>query len=170
MMNNYLNRPRRKAWIGAAIGAAVGLGSAIFGASKQKKAQEQQMLLQRNTELRNTGLTSASNLTQAFANADDRDKEFQQRFLRYGGRRKAKWGAEDTNALISSLGSAGSNIATAMIGQAQQKANYVNAVNPLTSDNENEAIYDSAARSEALNDYYRTATLRCGGGLKMRRK
>ena len=170
MMNNYLNRPRRKAWIGAAIGAAVGLGSAIFGASKQKKAQEKQMLLQRNTELRNTGLTSASNLTQAFANADDRDREFQQRFLRYGGRRKAKWGAEDTNALISSLGSAGANMATAMIGQAQQKANYVNAVNPLTSDNENEAVYDSAGRSEALNDYYRTATLRCGGGLIMRRR
>ena len=169
MMNNYFNRPRRKAWIGAAIGAAVGLGSAIFGANQQKKAQEQQMLLQRNTELRNTGLTSASNLTQAFANADDRDREFQQRFLRYGGRRKAKWGAEDTNALISSLGSAGSNIATAMIGQAQQKANYVNAVNPLTSDNENEAVYDSAARSEALNDYYRTATLRCGGVKRGRR-
>ena len=50
MMNNYFNRPRRKAWIGAAIGAAVGLGSAIFGANQQKKAQEQQMLLQRNTE------------------------------------------------------------------------------------------------------------------------
>ena len=70
MLNNYLNRPRKKAWIGTAIGAAVGIGSAIFGASKQKKAQEQQYALQRNMQLRNTGLTSAANLTQAYANAD----------------------------------------------------------------------------------------------------
>ena len=98
MMNNYLNRPRRKAWIGAAIGAAVGIGSAIFGASKQKKAQEQQYALQRNMESRNTGLTSAANLTQAYANADELDKEFRNRFMRYGGRKKAAWGAEDTAA------------------------------------------------------------------------
>lgn len=163
MLNNYLNRPRKKAWIGAAIGAAVGIGSAIFSASKQKKAQEQQYALQRNMQLRNTGLTSAANLTQAYANADELDEEFRNRFLRYGGRRKAAWGAEDTTALINSLGSAGSNIATSMIGQAQQRANYINAINPLISKKEDEAVYDSAARSNFLNNYYRTAALRMGG-------
>lgn len=163
MLNNYLNRPRKKAWIGAAIGAAVGIGSAIFGASRQKKAQEQQYALQRNMQLRNTGLTSAANLTQAYANADELDEEFRNRFLRYGGRRKAAWGAGDTTALINSLGSAGSNIATAMIGQASQRANYINAINPLTSKKEDEAVYDSAARSNFLNNYYRTAALRMGG-------
>lgn len=203
MLNNYLNRPRKKAWIGAAIGAAVGIGSAIFGASKQKKAQEQQYRLQRNMELRNTGLTSAANLTQTYANADELDEEFRNRFYRYGGRKKAmfgdyipnyaaptvesyayklggrkhfenggsnswKWSNSDTSALINGLGSAGSNIATAIIGQAQQRANYVNAINPLTSKKEDEAIYDSAARSEFLNNYYRTATMRLGGRYKRR--
>ena len=170
MLNNYFNRPRKKAWIGAAIGAAVGIGSAIFGASKQKKAQEQQMRLQRNMESRNTGLTSAANLTQVYANADELDKEFRSRFMRMGGRKKCAWGAEDTTALINSLGSAGSNIATNIIGQAQQRANYINAINPLTSDKkDNEAVYDSAARSNFLDNYYRTNALRCGG-VKLRRK
>ena len=180
MLNNYLNRPRKKAWLGAAIGAAVGIGSSIFGASRQKKAQEQQYALQRNMEIRNTGLTSAANLTQAYANADELNEEFRNRFLRYGGRRKAetgtqtdtggwKWSDSDTSALISGLSSAGSNIATAMIGQAQQRANYVNAINPLTSKKEDEAVYDSAARSNFLNNYYRTAALRMGGCRQSRR-
>lgn len=170
MMNNYFIRPRQKAWLGAAISGAIGIGSAIFGASKQKKAQEQQYALQRNTELRNTGLTSAANMNQSFANADELDKEFRDRFLRYGGRRKAeggggfKWSAGDTDALISGLGSAGSSLATSFIGQASQRANYINAINPMVSDKkDNEATYDSAARSNFLNNYYRTATLRMGG-------
>ena len=163
MLNNYFNRPRKKAWIGAAIGAAVGIGSAIFGASRQKKAQEQQYAMQREAEARNTGLTSAANLTQAYANSDELDKEFRSRFMRMGGRKKCGWGAEDTTALINSLGSAGSNIATSIIGQAQQRANYINAVNPLISDKKDNAAYDSAARSEFLNNYYRTSMMRCGG-------
>lgn len=170
MLQNYLNRPRKKAWIGAAIGAAVGIGSAIFGASQQKKAQEQQFRLQRNMEVRNAGLTSAANLNRVFANADELDKEFRNRFLRCGGRRKAedgggfKWSSSDTDALISGLGSAGSSFVTALVGQAQQRANYVNAINPLISDKkDNEAVYDSAARSNFLNNYYRTAAMRMGG-------
>lgn len=176
MLNNYFNRPRKKAWIGAAIGAAVGIGSSIFGASRQKKAQEQQFRLQRNMELRNTGLTSAANLNQTFANANELDEEFKNRFLRCGGRVKAedgggfKWSSSDTDALISGLGDAGSNIATALVGQASQKANYINAINPLISDKkDNEAVYDSAARSNFLDNYYRTSALRYGG-VKMRRR
>ena len=179
MLNNYLNRPRKKAWIGAAIGAAVGIGSAIFGASRQKKAQEKQYALQLNTQHRNTGLTSAANLTQTFANANERDEEFRSRFP-YGGRRKAeagtessggglKWSAADTDSLISGLGSTGSNLATSLVGQAQQQGIYPSAIKPLTSnDKDNEAVYDSAARSEFLNNYYRTATMRLGGRHKRR--
>ena len=163
MLNNYFNRPRKKAWIGAAIGAAVGIGSAIFGASRQKKAQEQQYAMQRNTELRNTGLTSAANLTQAYANADELDKEFRSRFMRMGGRKKCAWGAEDTTALINGLGSAGSSIVSSIIGNAQQKAVYPDAIKPITNDRKDDAAYDSAARSEFLNNYYRTSMMRCGG-------
>lgn len=163
MLNNYFNRPRKKAWIGAAIGAAVGIGSTIFGASRQKRLQEQQYAMQRAAEARNTGLTSAANLTQAYANADELDREFKSRFMRMGGRKKCAWGAEDTTALISSLDSAGSNIATSIIGNAQQKAAYPGAVKPITNDKKDDVVYDSAARSEFLNNYYRTSMMRCGG-------
>ena len=170
MWNDYLNRPRRKAFIGSIVSGVLGVGTSIFGALKQKEAQKDQYRLQRNAELRNTGLTSAANLTRTFANADELDEEFKNRFLRCGGRRKAedgggfKWSNSDTDALISSLGSAGSSFATSLIGQAQQRANYINAINPLMSDKkDNEAVYDSAARSSFLNNYYRTAALRMGG-------
>lgn len=170
MWNDYLNRPRRKAFIGSIISGVLGVGSSIFGALKQKEAQRDQYRLQRNMELRNTGLTSAANLNRTFSNADELDEEFRNRFLRCGGRRKAenggdwKWSSSDTDALISSLGSAGSNVATALVGQASQRANYINAINPLMSDKkDNEAVYDSAARSSFLDNYYRTAALRMGG-------
>lgn len=182
MLNNYLSRPRKKAWVGAAIGAGVGVLTSLFGASRKKAAQEQTFRLQRNTELRNVGLTSAANLTRTFANADELDEEFRNRFYRCGGRKKAeagtesrgggwKWSDSDTSALISGLGSAGSSFVTSLVGQAQQRANYINSINPLTSDKkDNEAVYDSAARTDFLNNYYRTANLRCGGSRKLGRR
>ena len=171
MLKSYTNRPRRKAWIGAAVGALVGVGSALFGASKQKQAQKQQQFLQRNMEKRNAGLTSAINLTQAYSNSDELDEEFRNRFLSYGGRRKAAWGAEDTSALISGLGSAGQTLASTL-AIAQQKAAYANSIKPIVNDNkdDNDAVYDSAARTDFLNNYYRTNALRMGGmGKKLRR-
>lgn len=173
MLNNYLNRPRRKAWIGAAIGAAVGIGSTLFGASKQKKAQEEQFKLQQAMEARNTGLTSAANMTQAYANADELAKEFRSRFMRMGGRKKCEgggWTSADTESLINSLGSAGSNLATSIVGKAQQNAIYPSAVKPIVSTDKTDAVYDSANRSQMLNDYYRVSSLRCGGGRKMGRR
>lgn len=163
MLNNYFNRPRKKAWVGTAIGLGVNLLGSFFGANAQKKAQERQYALQRAAEARNTGLTSAANLTQAYANADELDKEFRSRFMRMGGRKKCAWGAEDTTALINGLGNAGSSIVTSIIGNAQQRANYVNAIKPITNDRKDDATYDSAARSEFLNNYYRTSMMRCGG-------
>lgn len=163
MLNNYFNRPRKKAWVGTAIGLGVNLLGSFFGANAQKKAQERQYALQRAAEARNTGLTSAANLTQAYANADELDREFKSRFMRMGGRKKCAWGAEDTTALINSFGNAGSSIVTSIIGQAQQKAAYPGAIKPITNDRKDDVAYDSAARSEFLNNYYRTSMMRCGG-------
>lgn len=165
MLNNY---KRRKAFLGAAISAIAGLTASAISASGQKKAQEQQYALQRQSEAINRSFTSSANLTQAFANADELDKEFRGRFLSYGGRRKAAWGKADTTALINSLGNVGSNIATSIIGNAQQQIAYPTAMKPIVDDKDNEAVYDSAARSEFLNNYYRTATLRMGGRHKRR--
>lgn len=173
MLKRYINIPRRRAWLGAAIGAAVGIGSTLFGASKQKKAQEQQYALQRNAQERNIGLQSAANLTQAYANSDEVDREFRNRFLLYGGRRKAKggleWTVDDTSALIGSLGSAGSNFVNSMIGQAAAVGFNPQAIRTFGKDLDDEqVVYDSAARNDFLNNYYRTANLRCGGK-RMRR-
>lgn len=217
MLNTYLNRPRKKAWIGAAIGAAVGIGSAIFGANQQRKAQQKQFNLQRNTQAREAGLQSAANLTQAFANYDELDREFQDRFFLYGGRKKAelgteeenkdenkttddnnsstdsssnndasndstidvdyssggglKWSNADTNAIIGSVGNAVGNIAGTLIRNNVHRSGEI--FNPIKASirpkQANEAIYDSAARSEFLNNYYRTATMRLGGNKRSRR-
>ena len=95
-------------------------------------------------EVRNTGLTSAANMTQAYANADELAKEFRSKFKRMGGRKKCEgggWTNNDTEALISSLGSAGSNLATTLVGRAQQNGIYPSAVKPVVSNNENTAVY-----------------------------
>lgn len=167
MLNNY---KRRKAFLGAAIGAIVGIAGSAISANKQKKMQEQQYALQRQSEAINKGVTSAANLTQAFANANEEDKTFRNRFFLYGGRRKAAWGAADTTELINSLGSIGSNIATSIVGNAQQQIAYPTAMKPVVGDDKDDkAVYDSAARSEFLNNYYRTATMRLGGSKRSRR-
>ena len=200
MLNNYLNRPRKKAWIGAAIGAAASIGSAIFGASQQRKAQQKQLALQRNTQAREAGIQSAMNLTQAYANYDELDEEFRNRFLRYGGRRKAKagtekktddnsssdsnnssdnsgsssgggfsfdyeWSNEDTNDIISGVGSAVGDIASSLIRNNVSRSG--ETFTPIKVNGRkvgsNNAVYDSAARSQFLNNYYKTATMRMGG-------
>lgn len=200
MLNNYLNRPRNKAWLGAAIGAAVGLGSTIFGAITSKNAQAKQYALQRNMEARNAGITGAGNLTQAYANSDELDKEFRNRFLRYGGRRKAEagteektddnsssdsnnssdnsgsssgggfsfdyeWSNQDTNDIISGVGSAVGDIASSLIRNNVRRNG--ETFTPIKVNGRkvgsNDAVYDSAARSQFLNNYYKTATMRMGG-------
>ena len=195
--NDYFKRPRKKAWIGTAISTAAGIGSSIFGAIQQRKAQQRQFNLQQNTQAREVGLQSAANLTQAYANYDELDKEFQNRFLRYGGRRKAelgteektepeeietettevktpeieteggngyKWSNSDTSSIISGIGSAVGNIAGSIIGNNVNRSRRVFnpiKINPVNRNNE--AVYDSAARSNVLNNYYKVATLRAGG-------
>lgn len=188
--NNYFARPRKKAWIGAAISAGVGLGSSIFGAIQQRKAQQKQFNLQQNTQAHQAGLQSAANLTQAYANYDELEKEFQNRFLRYGGRRKAelgteepketkveeppkvdvgggngyKWSSNDTSDIISGVGSAVGNIASSLINNNVNRSSRIfTPIKVNTASSNNEAVYDSAARSSFLNDYYKINTMRCGG-------
>lgn len=163
MLKNYLHRARKKAFLGAAlaIGSAV---AGMYGASKQKKAQEEQYALQRMNEARNVGYQSAANLTKAFANADELDKEFQNRFFLYGGRKKANFGTE----LITGLANIVGNNASAIVGPAVQKGFVPTALNPIINNDKNDVSYDSAARSNFLNNYYRTVALRLGGSKRCR--
>lgn len=164
MIYNY--KPRRKAWLGAAIGAAVGIGSSLFGAYSQKEAQKKQMLIQKNMERLNTGVQGAKNLTEAYANNDELQREFRNRFLRCGGRRRFegggtdnassasngfKWTSEDTNSLISGLGGAGSSIASTLVGTAMMKGFNPTAIDTVKREIDNEAMYDSASRNNIFN-------------------
>lgn len=167
MMNNFIYRPRRKAWLGTAITTAISLGSSLLGASAKKRAQEEQYRLQAQAQARQTAYQSAQNLNQSYANAGDLNEEFQNRFLRYGGRRKAKWGTADTTALISALGNAGSNIGTAMIGQAVQQGFNPTAFKPLSIKTDDEAVYDSASRKNIFNN--QPIVYRLGGCRRTRR-
>lgn len=199
MLSNYLNRPRKKAWIGAAISAGVGIASSIFGASAQKRAQQKQFNLQQNNQAREAGLQSAANLTKTFANYNELNQEFQNRFLRYGGRRRAElgieekenttldsdtidtgtvetkvdtstssgkgWSAGDTNDIISGVGSAIGNIAGSLIANSAKRSGkvYTPIKTSIRNVGDNQAVYDSASRSQLLNDYYRTAMMKLGG-------
>lgn len=186
MLNNYTKR--RKAFLGTLIGTGINVASSIIGASAQRRNQEKQYALQRAAEHRNAAFNNASNLTKAYANVNELDNEFQNRFLSYGGRRKAnvgietdvetntetnnstgyEWTNNDTSNLISSGLSSIDNLVGGLIKNKVQRPITTTTINPINVGSNNKAVYDSAARSNFLNNYYRTATLRMGGKHKRR--
>lgn len=117
------NNKRNKAWLGAVISGAIGLGSSIFGASQQKKAQERALAEQRRAQNRQDTLNMAQQLTAGYGDqsyVDDFNKKIT---FKMGGnkvdkarrikpRKKAAWGAEDTSALISGFSGGLNNIAS----------------------------------------------------------
>lgn len=131
---------RDKAFLGAIIGAVAGLaGSAIGGSISNNKAKAQLRAQQRAQNKQDT-LAMAQNLSASYGNQEYVD-EFNKRItfknggkmkrrkcsagnkvsiakrFACGGRKKAKWGANDTSALISSLsGGLGNIISASMSG------------------------------------------------------
>lgn len=136
---------RNKAFLGAIIGAVAGIGSSILGGVMNKNSSEKAQRQQQISQNRKDTYSIAQNLSNAYGNQEYVD-EFNKRVtfkkggkmntkgdrlvrekkLACGGRKKAvcgtrkkaEWGAEDTSALISGLGSAGSNIASAAISSS----------------------------------------------------
>lgn len=136
---------RNKAFLGAIIGAAAGIGSSIIGGIMNKNSSEKAQRQQQIAQNRQDTYSMAQNLSNAYGNQEYVD-EFNKRVtfkkggkmntkddrivrekkLACGGRKKAacgtrkkaEWGAEDTSALINGLGSAGSNIASAAINSS----------------------------------------------------
>lgn len=155
-MIQYKDRKRKKAFIGAIIGAVGSLAGGIIGASKAKKqaqaqaqaariqtqnqqnainqqmanaqaqinanyeqqlaqvrAQEELNKQQNELAAQKVGIQNAQGLTQAFGNTADINKEFKNRFMRYGGRKKckcggkekAKYGWGDVAGTVSGIGS-----------------------------------------------------------------
>lgn len=177
---------RNKAFLGAIIGAVAGIGSSILGGVMNKNSSEKAQRQQQITQNRQDTYTMAQNLSNAYGNQEYVD-EFNKRVtfkkggkmntkgdrlvrekkLACGGRKKAacgtrkkaEWGADDTSALISGLGSAGSNIASAAINSSIDRSPIAKS---MFSGKPKESIErPDYLSSEAITDsaYY----FRCGG-------
>ena len=136
---------RNKAFLGAVIGAVANIGSTIAGGIISKNSAEKAQRQQQIAQNRKDTYSMAQNLSNAYGNQEYVD-EFNKRVtfkkggkmntkgdrlvrekkLACGGRKKAAcgtrkkaaWGAKDTSALINSLSSAGSNLASAAINSS----------------------------------------------------
>lgn len=177
---------RNKAFLGAIIGAVAGLGSSIIGGVMNKNSSEKAQRQQQIAQNRQDTYTMAQNLSNAYGNQEYVD-EFNKRVtfkkggkmntkgdrlvrekkLACGGRKKAdcgtrkkaEWGAEDTSALISGLGSAGSNIASAAINSSIDRSPIAKSMFSGKPKERIERPDYLASDATIDNAYY----LRCGG-------
>ena len=163
-MKNYNDRLRKKAFLGAVIGAVGSIaGSAISSASRRKQA-EREARMQNFLNAQQVGVENAMNLTNAYNNYDTLNKEFKDRFYKYGGcRKKAKWGVIDTQSTISGIGSMFNNIIDSSFTPKTNTVNNVPlSVKPIVGSNTN-AVYNSANKQNMLNDYYYKQLFKYGG-------
>lgn len=181
---------RNKAFLGAIIGAAAGIGSSIIGGIMNKNSSEKAQRQQQIAQNRQDTYTMAQNLSNAYGNQEYVD-EFNKRItfkkggkmntksdrivrekkLACGGRKKAtcgtrkkaEWGAEDTSALINGLGSAGSNIASAAINSSIDRSPIAKS---MFSGKPKESIEhpDYLINNATDNGYY--SIFACGGKRK----
>lgn len=182
-MISYYKRPRRKAFLGIASAVIGGVGTIanIVGGMKQRQAQQNQMYAQANAERRKQGIESASAYTQAYANSDELSREFRERFLRYGGRRKFNDGGEEevkTSSpvnkqgvvdVINSLSTLATGINSAVASPVKKPI--VNTIADSTIGRQvgtNNANYDNV--SNANKNLFQTTTLYKFGGRRHTRK
>lgn len=123
------NNKRHKAWLGAVISGAIGIGSSIFGASQQKRAQERALAEQQRAQNKQDTLNMAQQLTAGYGDQSYVDDFNKKVVFKMGGnkvdkarrirpRKKAAWGAEDTSALISGLSNGIGNVASSAIASS----------------------------------------------------
>lgn len=168
-MISYYKRPRRKAFLGIASAVIGGVGAIanIIGGNKQRQAQQNQMIAQANAERHKQGIESASAYTQAYSNNDELSREFKERFLRYGGRRKFNnGGAVDVINSLSTLATGINNAVASPI-----KKPIVNTVANSTIGRQvgtNNANYDNV--TNANKNIFQTTSLYKFGGRRHSRK
>lgn len=182
-MISYYKRPRRKAFLGIASAVIGGVGAIanIVGGIKQRQAQQNQMYAQANAERRKQGIESASAYTQAYTNSDELSREFRERFLRYGGRRKFNDGGEEevkTSSpvnkqgvvdVINSLSTLATGINSAVTSPIKKPI--VNTIADSTIGRQvgtNNANYDNV--SNANKNIFQTTALYKFGGRRHSRK
>lgn len=113
----------------AAINQQMANAQAQIDANYQQQLAEveaQEKLNQEQNELsaQKVGIQSAQSLTQAFGNTADIDKEFKNRFMRYGGRKKCKYGWFDIASVVDSGIGNIISAATAQTGVPAHKLDY----------------------------------------------
>lgn len=118
----------------AAINQQMANAQAQIDANYQQQLAEveaQEKLNQEQNELsaQKVGIQSAQSLTQAYGNTADINKEFKNRFMRYGGKKKCKCGGRQKAwfGIASTIDSGIGNIisaATAQTGVPAYKLNY----------------------------------------------
>lgn len=160
---------RNKAFLGALIGAAAsligGIGSSLIGSSSQKKAQKKQ----EEEQYKSRNFTTAANLANSINSSQEAVDDYYNRIglYKYGGRRRAAWGASDTKAVISGVGnminSIGSSAVQSGIGTGTQ------IIQPAAEQFKNKVYKPVSYDSPTLYDTLMNRRMRCGGRMKRRR-
>lgn len=172
---------RKKAFIGAIIGAVAGIGTSIASSVISKKNAEKQAEEQQKQQNRQDTYEMAQNLTAGYGD-QEYVKDFKNRVqfkkggimnnkyndrigrikkFKCGGRKKAAWGANDTEAIISGLGSGISNVVSSAITNSADTT--VSRGNIFS--NEPKTTIETPDYMTSTN-VMRPAYLRCGGRKK----
>ena len=137
-----MKRKQKKAFVGALIGGALGLGGSIIGGLMNKNAAEKAAKAQQKMANRQAALQSAQNLTNAYGNQEYVD-EFNKKIVagntyKYGGnvkrKRKKKFegGGIDWSSVINGAFSGINSITNSAFNA--KTMNYQNNINqPITT-------------------------------------
>lgn len=170
---------RRKAWLGAAISGAIGIGSSIFGGNAQKRAMRKQLRAQNKVAT----LEEAANLSNAYGDqnyVDDFENKIafrnggyirRNRLFACGGRKKYAdggnkfWTSADTHNLINGTSSAISNGISSIFNDSTS----IPAIQTprITTNNAKDGIKATDyANSANYNTLYSSPLYMCGGRIR----
>lgn len=144
---------RKKAWLGAAISGLLSIGSSIFGNSQANKAaKEQQAEMQRLQNIKDSHMI-ANNISNAYADQSYVNDTYKNRVAAYGTSKKIKssktnkrikaglgWTSDDTNSVISSIGSSFSNMNNAINEARRAKMNNISTKEALPINAKTEVV------------------------------
>lgn len=120
-------KPRKKAFIGMAIGAGASILSGIFGGIAKRRQQKKQQQQQERNQIRQNDLEraqqSAGNINAALENAYEERDAFRDQFMKCGGRyrnrKKANFGTIMGEALPGISAGVGNLLETVIGGDGQ---------------------------------------------------
>lgn len=159
------NRPRKKAWIGAAIAAGVSLLGSIGGGLMKKNAEQKNQKRATIAQNRADTYEMAQNLTAGYGDQSYLDRLNERVTFSHGGSKRRACGGKvkkeaggssiNTTDIINGVSSALNNLSTNAIDASiiRNKANY------------NKSFFSNTAKDElVVPGYYdRLQLMKCGG-------